>query len=153
MKKPITEDEALFKLTAMCSRAEYCEHDISEKLQRWEIVGEAQARIMQHLVEEMYVDEERYSRAFVRSKIKYSKWGRRKIEQALRMKHVSESIYAPILEEETSESGTDVLRPLLEAKKKTIKAASDYERNGKLIRFALGRGFDMDLIQKVIKEI
>ena len=151
--KPKTEDEALFKLTALCSRAEYCEHDILEKLRRWEIVGEAQAHIMQHLVEEKYIDEERYARAFIRSKVKYNKWGRRKIEQALRMKRISETTYAPILEEECGESSTDVLRPLLEAKIKTIKADSTYERNGKLIRFALGRGFDMDLIQKVIQEM
>lgn len=151
--KKLTEQEALFKLTALCASGEHCQKEMTDKLQRWEIDEQAQARIMQYLIKENYIDEQRYCRAFIKSKLIYNKWGRRKIEQALYLKQIPSEISKPIFDEYDRESYKEVLKPILEAKKKTIKAESEYERNGKLIRFALGKGFDKDAIQEVLREI
>ena len=111
---------------------------------------EAQARVMQRLVSERYVDDERYARAFVRDKIRYNKWGRRKVEQALWMKHIDDDIRSRALSEIDDEEYLSVLRPLLKQKRRSIKAASDYELNQKLVKFALGRGFTFDIIRQCI---
>ena len=111
---------------------------------------EAQARVMQRLVSERYVDDERYARAFVRDKIRYNKWGRRKVEQALWMKHIDDDIRSRALSEVDDEEYLSVLRPLLKQKRRSIKAASDYELNQKLVKFALGRGFTFDIIRQCI---
>ena len=111
---------------------------------------EAQARVMQRLVSERYVDDERYARAFVRDKIRYNKWGRRKVEQALWMKHIDDDIRSRALSEVDDEEYLSVLRPLLKQKRRSIKAASDYELNQKLVKFALGRGFTLDIIRQCI---
>ena len=111
---------------------------------------EAQARVMQRLVSERYVDDERYARAFVRDKIRYNKWGRRKVEQALWMKHIDDDIRSRALSEIDDEEYLSVLRPLLKQKRRSIKAASDYELNQKLVKFALGRGFTLDIIRQCI---
>ena len=111
---------------------------------------EAQARVMQRLVSERYVDDERYARAFVRDKIRYNKWGRRKVEQALWMKHIDDDIRSRALSEIDDEEYLSVLRLLLKQKRRSIKAASDYELNQKLVKFALGRGFTLDIIRQCI---
>lgn len=81
---------------------------------------------------------------------KYNKWGRRKVEQALWMKHIPKDISDPIFEEIEDDLYMETLLPLMKNKYKTIKAKNDYERSMKLIRFALGRGYSMEVIHKCI---
>lgn len=76
--------------------------------------------------------------------------GRRKIEQALWMKRVPESVSAPILDAVPEEDYINVLKPLIASKSATVKAESDYERQMKLMKFALGRGFSIDEIKQCL---
>lgn len=149
--KQETEQEAYQQLAALCAQAEHCEWEMREKMNRWEIDEMVQNRILQHLIKERYVDDERYARAFVKDKVRYNKWGRRKVEQALWQKHISEDIRQQVLDEVDNEEYLEVLRPLLKQKRKTIKAQNDYELNQKLMRFALGRGFTFDIIRQCIE--
>lgn len=144
----ITEEKALSRIASLCAKAEYCKGDINDKMKRWGLDEAARKKIIDYLEEHQYIDETRYCRAFVDDKITYNRWGRRKIEQALWMKHISESISAPILDDVPEERYLEILRPLLKAKLPTIKAETDYERNMKLMKFALGRGFSIDEIKK-----
>jgi regulatory protein len=111
---------------------------------------ESQARVMERLVSERYVDDERYARAFVRDKIRYNKWGRRKVEQALWAKHIDKDIQEQVLGEVDDDEYLSVLRPLLKQKRRSVKAANDYELNQKLVKFALSRGFTYDIIRQCI---
>lgn len=146
-----SENEAYLTLAAMCAQAEHCQYEMTEKMRRWELSDEAQARVMQRLVAERYVDDERFARAFVKDKIRYNKWGRRKVEQAMWAKHIDEDIRQRVLDEVDDEEYISVLRPLLKQKRKSTKANSDYELNGKLIRFAMSRGFTMDIIRQCME--
>ena len=148
--KQKTENEAYLTLAALCAQAEHCQWEMTEKMRRWELSDEAQARVMERLVRERYVDDERYARAFVKDKVRYNKWGRRKVEQALWQKHIDEDIRQRVLDEVDNEEYLTVLRPLLKQKRKTTKASSDYELNQKLVRFALGRGFGFDIIRQCL---
>ena len=148
--KEVTEQGAYLQLAQLCARAEHCQHEMLEKMRRWEMSDEAQARVMARLIQERYVDDERYARAFVRDKIRYNKWGRRKVEQALWQKGIDEDIRQRMLGEVDDEEYLDVLRPLLKQKRRSTKAASDYELNQKLVRFALGRGFTYDIIRQCL---
>ena len=85
--------------------------------------------------------------------MRYNRWGRRKIEQALYVKRVPRDIYAPILDELEVDEYVETLRSLLESKRRTLKSSTAYERNQKLIKFALGRGFEMDVIKKCIDNV
>ena len=145
-----TEQEAYLTLAALCAQAEHCQYEMLEKMRRWEVPEDAQARIMAKLIKERYVDDERYAQAFVKDKIRYNKWGRRKVEQALWQKRVDEDIRKRVLDDVDDAEYLSVLRPLLKQKRKTIKAKNDYELNQKLMRFALGRGFTFDIIRQCI---
>lgn len=148
--KQKSEQDAYLTLAALCAQAEHCQYEMLEKMRRWELDDEAQARVMQRLVSERYVDDERYARAFVKDKVRYNKWGRRKVEQALWQKHIDEDIRQQVLDEIDDEEYISVLRPLLKQKRRSTKAANDYQLNQKLMRFALGRGFTFDIIRQCI---
>lgn len=148
--KEVTEQGAYLQLAQLCARSEHCQHDMLEKMRRWDMSEEAQARVMQRLVSERYVDDERYARALVHDKIKYNKWGRRKVEQALWQKRIDDDIRQQVLSEVDDEEYLSVLRPLLKQKRRSTKADSDYELNQKLVRFALSRGFTFDIIRQCL---
>ena len=150
MKKDMTEQEAYLQLAALCAQAEHCQQEMRDKMRRWELDETVQNRIIDRLIKERYVDDERYARAFVKDKIRYNKWGRRKVQQALWQKHVDADIQQRVLDEIDEKEYLDILRPLLKQKRKSIKAENDYELNQKLIRFALGRGFGFDIIRQCL---
>ena len=150
MKKEMTEQEAYLQLAAICAQAEHCEQEMRDKMKRWELDETVQNRIIDRLTKERYIDHERYARAFVKDKIRYNKWGRRKVQQALWMKRIDNDIQQRVLDEIDEKEYLDVLRPLLKQKRKSIKAESDYELNQKLVRFALSRGFTFDIIRQCL---
>ena len=151
MKKEMTEQEAYLQLATLCAQAEHCEQEMRDKMKRWEIDETVQNRIIDRLVKERYIDNERYARAFVKDKMRYNKWGRRKVQQALWMKRIDNDIQQRVLDEIDDKEYLDVLRPLLKQKRKSTKAANDYELNQKLVRFALGRGFTFDIIRQCLE--
>lgn len=150
MKKEMTEQEAFLQLAALCAQAEHCEQEMRDKLKRWGFDESVQNRIIERLVRERYIDNERYARAFVKDKIRYNKWGRRKVQQALWLKRIDKDIQQRVLDEIDDNEYLSVLRPLLKQKRKTVRAESDYELNQKLVRFALGRGFTFDIIRQCL---
>ncbi|SEM86308.1 regulatory protein [Prevotella sp. ne3005] len=146
----MNEQEAYLQLAALCAQAEHCEQEMRDKMKRWELDEMVQNRVIDRLTEERYIDNERYARAFVKDKIRYNKWGRRKVQQALWMKRIDTDIQQRVLDEIDEKEYLDVLRPLLKQKRKSIKAGNDYELNQKLVRFALSRGFTFDIIRQCL---
>ena len=149
-RQPLSREKALAKLAALCARAEYCTGDMEDKMRRWGLSGDDIKENISYLVANKYVDNARYCQAFVNDKIAYNHWGRRKKEQALWMKRVPESVSAPILDAVPEEDYINVLKPLIAPKSATVKAESDYERQMKLMKFALGRGFSIDEIKQCL---
>jgi regulatory protein len=151
-QKEMTEQQALSRLAAECSKAEHCSGEMLEKMYRWGLSEEAQARIMAYLTDHQYIDDERFTHSFVSDKIKYNKWGRRKIEQALYQKRIPEDIAAAVLDTVPDSDYVAILKPLLLNKQKSVSAQTDYERWMKLFKFAIGRGFSPDIIKQCLKE-
>ena len=141
---------ALQRLTALCASAEHCEYEMMEKMRKWEVEESDRERIMAYLRQAKFVDDERYARAFVSDKVRYNKWGRRKVEQGLWAKHISEDIRQRVLNEVDDSQYKLVLTDLLKSKRRSIKAADGYEMNRKLIKYALSRGFDYSIIKQCL---
>ncbi len=149
--KNMSEEQAFSKLSALCASSEHCSGEMKEKMEKWLLPEDVQTRIMQRLIDDKFIDDERFCKFYVRDKIRYNKWGRKKIEQALYMKNIDPEISCRVLDDVDEQEYIDVLVPLLKSKRKSTHAASEYELNGKLIRFALGRGFDMNIIKKCLE--
>ena len=148
--KELTEQEAYQRLASLCARAEHCEQDLLDKMRRWGLADSQQALVMGRLVEGRYVDNRRYAEAFVRDKMRYSKWGPRKIEQALWQKRIDDDIIGEALDAIDPDEYTAILKPILQQKRRTTTAKSPYELQKKLVRYALGRGFTFEQIRRCL---
>lgn len=146
----MTTDEILYKLAAKCSVSEQCLSDIEAKLSRYDLTEEERTHILRHLVEEKYVDDRRYAEAYVKDKYRFNKWGRIKIAQGLRMKGIDTETIKSAMGAIDEEEYMDILRDLIKAKRKSTRGSSEYEINGKLIRFATGRGFEFAAIRECL---
>ena len=148
--KVMTADEVLYKLAARCTVSEQCLSDIETKLAKYDLTEEEKTRIVRHLVEEKYVDDRRYAEAFVRDKYRFNKWGRIKIAQGLRMKGIDKKTIDTAMEAIYEQEYIEILRDLIKSKRRSTKGKNDYEINGKLIRFATGRGFEFEAIRQCL---
>ena len=153
MKKEISENEARFKAEAYCSMAEHCRAEVMDKLYQWGIPSVWMEGILNHLEQEGYIDHLRYAKAFVRDKYRFNQWGRIKISQSLRQKHLASADILVAMEEIDEEEYFSVLEHLLEKKLSGLKAKNTFERTGKLVRFAASRGYEMDEILRSLKRI
>ena len=153
MKKELSAEEARIKAEAYCSASEHCKSEVIGKLRLWGVSEETWETILNHLEKERYIDENRYASFFVRDKYRFNQWGRIKISQALRMKQIPSACIAEAMDEIDEREYWDILTSLLKKKVRTIKASNDYERNGKLIRFAAGHGYAMQDILWCMKQI
>lgn len=150
MKKTVTVDDAYLRLSTKCAQAEHCAFDMQKSMKRWEMTDKQQAEVIERLTKENFLNEERYAHAFVKDKFRYNKWGASRIRQELKMRLIDDNIIEDALTEISDEEITESLKQMLQQKRRSIKAKSDYELRGKLIRFAMSRGFSYSAISKVI---
>lgn len=149
----LTEPQALNRAASYCSRAERCEYDVRRKLISWELPEDAVLRILKRLKDEKFLSNERFSRSFINDKMKFNKWGRTKIVYELRKRNIAESVYLPILDELSTNEFEEQLMHILTVKARTVKGKNEYDKKTKLIRFAVGRGFSLDMAIKGVNKI
>ena len=153
MRKECSESEAYYKAEAYCSIAERCESEVRMKLQQWGVPQTCWDKFISRLTADNYISSSRYVDTFVREKCRFNKWGKQKIVQALKMKRLPNDVIENAMRDIDREEYISNLISLLQRKMKEVKAQNEYERNGKLIRFALGRGFEMNDILYCLKQI
>ena len=139
----------LARLQKLCSKAEYCRADVYRKaLKDLEGDNEAAAKVVEQLVADKYVDDARYASAFAREKATLQGWGAVKIRFQLRGKGIKDADIAAALAEVEPEKAEAKLQKLLEAKARTLKG--DPQGRLKLIKYALSRGYDYDVVEKMV---
>jgi regulatory protein len=143
---------ALNKAMALCAGREICRSEIRHKLSAWGVNETDSERILSRLVTEKFIDEERYSSAFVRDKFRYNKWGKVKIAAALKMKNIPGEIISNALGSIDDESYLAVLRDLISSHARKIKAKNQYDLKGKLLRFGLSKGFESHLLYDLLND-
>ena len=139
-------EEFFLKASYYCSLSEHCIKKVREKLVQWETPKEFIDTIIEKLLEQDYINEERFARAFVKDKFRFNHWGRIKIQTHLRALEISSENIAKAMEEINEQEYVEILDEIVEKKRKTIKKGTDYEIRAKLLRHALSRGFEYDLI-------
>lgn len=140
------------RMRGLCSRREYCRQDIMKKVLA-ALGGDADeaGRIMDRLVEEKYIDDLRYASAFARDKSSIAGWGATKIRYMLAAKGIDRDTIAAALQEVDEGKASDRLEKLLSAKVRSLK--DDPQCRMKLLRFALGRGYQYDEAAEVIDRL
>lgn len=147
------QQSAYLKATTICSRGETCTFDIQAKLEAWGLSDEESGGVIRLLTKEKYLDDERFARAYVKDKFRFNNWGRTKIAYMLHSKNISRDIQEMAFEEIDEESYSEKLVKLITDKQKTIRAKDQYDKRNKLMRFAMGRGFESNKIFAAFKEM
>ena len=153
-RKTKTAQQALQSLMRLCSRSEKSTGDALRLMRTWGVPEAEQRGVLDKLIADRYIDNRRYAEAYTREKSQLAGWGERKIAMQLRLKGVErETISAVLAELMEDDSIVERLRDKLTKKLRTVKAANDYELRGKLLRYALGLGYDYDIASEVVDEV
>lgn len=148
----LTYEQALQRATALCSGSEHCVSDMMEKLSRWGLSKQDSERVVDYLLDEKYIDELRYARAYANDKFRFSHWGRVKIRAMLRMQRISDSDINEALDNIDEQQYLEILEGVIETKRRSIGDDASYASRTKIIRFALQRGFEMHEIVKFVSD-
>lgn len=148
-----TPNEALQKLRKYCSFQERCHQEVKQKLFSWGLYGEDIGNIMVQLIEENYLNEERYAKSLAGSKFRQKGWGKNLIRQRLLQKGVTEPLLQLALEEVKDADYEEKLHKLLLKKKKIIKEDNPLLLKQKLARFAISKGYESEIVWQQLQAI
>ena len=151
--KPLTPDQVLDKMAKFCAYQERCVKDVKDKLRTFDISQEAKDKILEYLMENRFVNDERFAKSFVRGKINQSGWGVNKIRFHLIQKGIDKDIIEEALGQTDEEVYRQRLIDILKAKSKTVKAENDFEKKRKLAAYAMQKGFEAALVWEVLKDL
>lgn len=144
-------EELLQRAMHLCSTKEYCTYDIISKIGQWGETDEKTVNsIIDRLTRERFIDDTRYCRAFAIDHFRYQRWGKIKISAGLRMKKISQAAISEGLAAIDDTEYTETLRSLLETHRKSIKAKNRFDLKSKLLRYALGKGYESHLVYDII---
>ena len=150
--KPLTYEQALSRAASLCSGSEHCSSEIRKKVLQWGLTSTQAEEIVSYLINEKYIDNSRFCRAYCLDKFRYNHWGRIKINQMLRMLEMDNSDINEGLNAINEEEYTKVLSHVLSQKNHQLKDSDPYIRKGKLVRHAMSRGFETHAIMDIVEE-
>ena len=153
MANTLSPDQVLDKMAKYCAYQERSVKDVTDKLKTFEISETEREEIIHYLIDNKFVDNERFARAFVRGKINQSGWGLNKIRFHLIQKGVAKEIIDEALQSFDEEIYRQRLVDILKVKSKSVKAASDFEKNRKLAAYAIQKGFEARLVWEVVNAL
>ena len=141
-------DVALKKILHYCDYQDRCKKEIFAKLNTFELADNDKDFIVEFLQDEGYINDERYCRSYVKSKLNLKKWGVNKIKISLISKGVDRDIIDAVVSEIDQDSYREELIKLLENKK--INESDPYKRKAKLIRYAVSKGYSINDVMEIV---
>ena len=150
--KPLTTDQVLDKMAKYCAYQERCVKDVRDKLKSFDISQEDRDKILDYLLDNRFVNDERFAKSFVCGKINQSGWGLNKIRFHLMHKGIAKDIIDEALQQTDDEVYRQRLIDILKTKSKTVKAENDFEKKRKLAAYAMQKGFEGSLVWEVVKD-
>ena len=153
LKKTISIKEAIFKAQNLCAGQEKCIFDIRKKLFEWKLPNTDHENIINQLLKDKFIDEQRYALFFAKEKFNFNKWGKIKIEYTLKQKNIPYEYIKNALDEIPEMEYDKLLENELIKKLKTIKDKDEYTIKSKLVRFATSRGFENGKVFDMVSEI
>lgn len=152
-KKYTSKADALVKLQRYCAYQDRCHAEVRTKLIELGCYGQDLEEVMASLIEEKFLDEERFARSFARGKFRMKQWGRNRILQELKLRHISDYCIRKAMEEIKEADYQQTLKEVLEKRASQIAEADDFARKGKLAQYAMSRGFEADIVWELLKAL
>jgi regulatory protein len=152
-QKILTEKEAIQKIMAFCSYQERSPAEASKKLYGYGLQKDAVESILEYLISEGFINENRFLESFTGGKYRLKKWGKLKIEQSLKTHNIDNQKIEEKLSELSEEEYQNTLDQLLRKKSGTLKEEDPFKKYQKLYRFGVQKGYESDLVVSILKKI
>ncbi|MCB0519639.1 MAG: RecX family transcriptional regulator [Lewinellaceae bacterium] len=152
-KKYTSKADALVKLQRYCAYQERCHQEVRSKLLELGVFGDDLENIVAQLIEDNFLNEERYARTFARGKFRMKQWGRNRIIQELKLRGIPDYCIRKAMEEIGKGEYAEALENLLAKKAGMIAGENDFEINGKLAQYAIHRGFEVETVWEAIHKM
>lgn len=146
----MTESEGKTLAERYCSGAEHCCLEVRQMLERRKAESADIERIIKYLIKEGYIDESRYAAAFVHDKVRFAKWGRAKIAQALWQKRIPAGVADEALASIDEGEYMAALKDVVASRYRQTKGATEYERKIKTMKSVCSRGYEPALVRRVL---
>lgn len=135
-----------------CAYQERCHQEVRDKLYGFGILPDEVELIIYELIQQNFLNEERFSIAFARGKFLYKKWGRNKLKRELKRRKISDYCINKGLSEIDSQQYESVLVDILRKKINSLNSIKGYQKNYKAAQFAIGKGFESEIVWELLKE-
>ena len=152
-KQPLTAAQAMNRAAALCARSEQASADVREKQLKWGLDSNEANRVLQQLVEQGFIDDSRYARAFVKDRFAFNGWGRIKIAHQLRLKGIAGETIDEAMAAIDETQYRSRLLDLLRAKWRTVKDREPRAAWAAMMRFAASRGFEVPIAGECVKQV
>ena len=152
-KKYLTKEEALTKLQKYCAYQDRCHKEVRSKLLDLGVYGQDLELIIVELIKDKFLNEVRFAQSFVRGKFRMKRWGRNKIKQELKQRDLSDYCIKKGMQEIDESEYLEVLDNLLSKKETLLKEDNRFEKNRKLAKYAIQKGFESFITWERIKKL
>ncbi|MGK0363130.1 MAG: regulatory protein [Saprospiraceae bacterium] len=149
--KYISKSDALARLQKYCAYQERSHHEVRMKLIEIGCYGLDLENVICDLIEENFLNEQRFASTYAGGKFRLKKWGRIKIRYELKSKRVSPYCLKKAMEEISDEDYEETMHTLLTKKARTVRAKNQFEKRGKLARHLSQKGYESFLIWEILK--
>jgi len=140
------------KMVNYCVYQDRCHQEVEQKMRDFLLVPEAKEEILLYLMRENYLNEERFTRSYIRGKFYIKSWGRIKIRNHLKFKGVPEKLINKSFDEIDEDDYEKTLRKLWHDYYSKQKNLQEYQKKSKTIKYLLGKGFEYEFVQEVLKK-
>ncbi|HCE55131.1 MAG TPA: recombinase RecX [Lutibacter sp.] len=149
-EKTYTVDEATKLMENFCAYQERCHKEIEQKLHDLQMIPEAKEKIILHLLQHNFLNEERFSKAFARGKFSIKKWGRIKIVNELKFRNISPYNIKTALKEIDDIDYLKTLKKIAEKKWVLIKEPNAFKKRSKMLNYLSSKGYESEIIYEVM---
>ena len=149
----VSKEEALAKMQRYCAYQERCHEEVRSKLLNMGVYSDWREEIIVQLIEENFLNEERFARSFARGKFRIKQWGRNRIRQELKKRKISDYCVRKAMEEIEEADYRSTLETALVKKNISLYEEDAYQRKAKLARYAVSRGFESELAWQLINDM
>lgn len=152
-QKTYTVDEAQKRMERYCAYQERCHKEVTQKLYEMKMIPEARDKIIVHLLQHNFLNEERFAKAFVRGKFRIKKWGKQRLQLELKRKDINKTIIAIALKEIDTDDYFDTFNQLAEKKVEVIRETNLQKKRKKLADYLFYRGWESQMVYDKIREL
>lgn len=146
-------NEAINKMEYYCSYQDRCHKEVEQKLRNLTLIPELKEKVIIHLIENKYIDEERFAKSFARGKHNYKGWGKIRIIQELKFREISKRNIDLAMLELPNEIYLENFHALAEKNWNSIKERKGQKKNKKFVDFLLRKGYETNLIFEKLKDL